>query len=302
MNVLIVGLGSIAKKHIHALNQLIPDVHLFALRSSANAEEVENVKNVSSLTDCPEPDFIIISNPTAFHADAIRQVAVLKKPLFIEKPPFHTLESANECLSLISKNKIPTYTALPLRFLDCLRYLKKNTDIHKVQEVNIYCGSYLPSWRTNIDYKKNYSSNASMGGGVHLDLIHELDYAVWIFGEPLEVKKVLRSGSHLQIDAVDYANYVLVYPHFVINVVLNYYRRDAKRSCEIVFDDSTWNVNLLKNQITTSQDDSVLFQSEQTTLDIYKDQMHYFCDALKNNKEFFNSLNESVNILKIVLS
>ena len=302
MKVLIIGLGSIARKHIKALKQIKPDVEFFALRSGTSTDKEEGVTNILSIADCPEIDFIIISNPTAFHADAIKQAITFKKPLFIEKPPFHTLENVNECLELVNKNNIITYTAFNLRFLDCLVYLKKNAVLTKVQEVNVYCGSYLPSWRNNSDYKSNYSANASMGGGVHLDLIHELDYVLWIFGEPLEVRSLLRSNSKIDIKSVDYANYVLTYPNFVVNIILNYYRRDAKRNCEIVFEDATWNVDLMKNSIADSVNNTVVFQSEQTVQDTYKNQMEFFCKTVSKGGIPSNSLSESVNTLKIALS
>lgn len=302
MKVLIIGLGSIAKKHIKAIKDIDPSAELYALRSGSGSEQYENVKNVFSIEECPEIDFIIISNPTAFHADAIKKVASLKKPLFIEKPPFHTLENVNEILNLVSENQLKTYTAFNLRFLDCLKYVKKNIQIRKVQEVNVYCGSYLPAWRSNTNYKNNYSANAELGGGAHLDLIHELDYVLWIFGQPLEVRSIKRSKSKIDIKAVDYANYALIYNDFVVNIILNYYRRDAKRTCELVFDDMTWNVNLLKNNITNAENNTVVFQSEQTGLDTYKDQMDYFLKNISSNEMLSNTLSESVNTLKIALS
>lgn len=302
MNVLIIGLGSIAKKHINALRKIKNEVQFYALRSNTASEKVEGVVDIYSIGDCKNVDFVMITNPTAFHAVAIQQVIRFKKPLFIEKPPFHNLENVDACLSLISHNGIATYTAFNLRFLDCLVYLKKNIDVSKVQEVNVYCGSYLPNWRANTDYKKNYSANATMGGGVHLDLIHELDYILWVFGKPIEVISVLRSNSKLQIDATDYANYTLVYPNFVVNIVLNYYRKDTKRTCEVLFEEGTWNVDLIKNTIFDLESQTVVFQSIQTVLDTYTQQMDYFCESILKNREGFNSLAESVETLKIALS
>ena len=80
------------------------------------------------------------------------------------------------------------------------------------------------------------------------------------------------------------------------------YRRDAKRTCEIIFDDVTWNVNLLKNNITNTENNSFVFQSKQTGLDTYKDQMEYFYKTISRNEMLSNSLSESVNTLKIALS
>jgi predicted dehydrogenase len=272
------------------------------LRSGDHPDQYDDVTNISTLADCPPIDFIIISNPTALHYDALKKVAALQKPLFIEKPPFHTLKDATEGLSIVTEHHLVTYTAFNLRFLDCLLHLKNNLNLDKVQEVNVYCGSYLPKWREGVDYKKNYSAIPEMGGGVHLDLIHELDYVLWIFGKPKQVQSVLRSQSKIDIDAIDYANYVLTYDSFAITIVLNYYRRDSKRNCEIILEDATWNVDLLKNKITDFASNTVVFESLQVPQDTYKKQMEYFCNSLANKETPFNSLAESVTTLKIALS
>ena len=88
MRVLVVGLGSIAKKHIAALYQIDPSVELFALRSN---KEAKSWNGITSLYDWNELnayqfDFAIISNPTSEHIPAIRQLLPYRIPLFIEKP------------------------------------------------------------------------------------------------------------------------------------------------------------------------------------------------------------------------
>ena len=55
MNVLIIGLGSIANKHIHALRTLYQHINIYALRSGIIANEIIGVKNIYSLDDLPDP-------------------------------------------------------------------------------------------------------------------------------------------------------------------------------------------------------------------------------------------------------
>ena len=45
MNVLIIGLGSIAKKHIEALHSLKLDFEIYALRSKKNSKEFKRSKS-----------------------------------------------------------------------------------------------------------------------------------------------------------------------------------------------------------------------------------------------------------------
>lgn len=304
MNVLIVGLGSIARKHIATLRQIEPDVCIYALRSSASAPVCEPVRNVFSLEELSTVylDFAIISNPTAEHKRTIEALLPLKCPLFIEKPLSHTLD-IGELFERVQQSDILTYVACNLRFLECIRYVKSLLERRRgqrVNEVNIYCGSYLPEWRPGVDFKMVYSSRPELGGGVHVDLIHELDYLYWLLGRPLDVHRVFRHSSSLGIDAYDYANYCLEYKDFCAEVILNYYRRDAKRTLEIVCEDGTWEVDLKENQV--KKDGAVLFSSERRIVDTYLSQMEYFMELVKvHAKTSFNPFEEALEVLKICL-
>ena len=88
-----------------------------------------------------------------------------------------------------------------------------------------------------------------MGGGVHLDLIHEIDYCKWLFGMPDKTTIVFRNVSTLGIDAMDFAHYEFLYKRFTANITLNYYRRDGKREIEIVTNNETIVVDLIKNTV-----------------------------------------------------
>lgn len=303
MNVLIAGLGSIAQKHISALRIIDESITIYALRSSLNSKQVEGVKDIYALEELKNTkiDFTIISNPTSEHKNTILDVLdYIQCPLFIEKPLYHTLE-IDDILDKIQKVDILTYVACNLRFLDCLQYIKnyiENNRDKRLNEVNVYCGSYLPEWRTT-DYKKSYSAIPELGGGVHIDLIHEIDYLYWIFGTPHQTDKYLRNVSSLNIEAVDYANYRLDYGSFCANVILNYYRRDYKRTFELVFEDRTILVNLQSN--TISSNGEIIFKSNQQIIDTYYSQMKYFIGVLSESKQSFNSIHDSHNVLNICM-
>lgn len=299
MNVLIVGLGSIAKKHIAALREIDAGINFYALRSSLHAQSYEGVKNVFSLAELEAVpvDFAIVSTPTAEHKATIEQLLPLKCPLFIEKPLYHTLE-VEELLFRVKNAHILTYVACNLRFLGCLQFLKENIQGKIINEVNSYCGSYLPEWRPGIDWKTTYSAQKDKGGGVHIDLIHEIDYLYWLFGNPKRSHKIFRTVSSLEMDVYDYANYVFEYDEFTASVILNYYRRDYRRTLELVFEDETWEVDLVKNQICCSN--QILFKSDQSIKDTYQSQMNYFLDSIKSGN-CFNDIEESYTVLKLCL-
>lgn len=305
MNVLIIGLGSIAKKHISVLKSLKYEVKIYALRSNPEVTAENGVTNVFNINNLPELiDFVIISNPSHLHFQFIELFSKKGIPLFIEKPVVHSLENVDSLLSLVEENNILTYVACNLRFHPCLTFLKRNLDFEaqRINEVNVYCGSYLPDWRPGRDFRTIYSANSSMGGGVHLDLFHELDYTTWLFGFPKKSSSILRSVSNLDIDSIDYANYILEYDQFTTSIILNYYRNKPKRQIEIIFQDVTWTVDLIKNEIFTDSGDYLFKIPDYNVRNTYELQLDYFIACLKRKEQPMNSLKDSIDNLKICLN
>ena len=302
MRVLIIGLGSIAKKHILALRSLSEEFKIFALRSSLNSSKYEDVINIYSL-DNAVYDFAIISNPTHLHFKYIKLLASKSIPLFIEKPAVHSLDNIDEIINLVKNKKVLTYVACNLRFHPCIKFLKEKlvNNEFKINEINVYCGSYLPDWRPGKDFKYIYSANSNLGGGVHLDLFHEIDYVIWLFGQPKYYNSLKRNVSTLSIDSIDYANYILQYEKFTTSIILNYYRKRAKREIEIVFDLITWNINLINNTIKTDEGE-VIFETKNFDISqTYKSQLSYYIDCLKIRNKPMNSIEDSIPALKICL-
>ena len=84
----------------------------------------------------------------------------------------------------------------------------------------------------------------------------------------------------------------------ICGVILNYYRKDYRRTLEILFDNDTWLVDLKQNRIVSG--DTEIFCSLQQNTDTYLEQMKYFCRLVKTGaKTSFNSINEAIEILKI---
>lgn len=303
MKVLIIGLGSIAKKHIASLQKLEGNFEIYALRSSRKSKPYDGIIDLFDLDELKSIpfDFVIISNPTAEHKSSLEMVSDMNVPIFIEKPLYHTLEIRDVVEKIVEKGTL-TYIACNLRFLPCIQFIKNYLTLNhlRVNEVNAYCGSYLPLWRPGQDYRQVYSSLPELGGGVHIDLIHEMDYIYWLFDNPRKVNKVFSHKSSLGIEAIDYANYCLEYEGFNVSVILNYFRKDSKRSLEIVSDEGTFNVDLLND--TVIKDGQLIFQSDERIIDTYPKQMAYFVKCLNGDNMSFNTISEAYQVLQICLS
>jgi predicted dehydrogenase len=301
MKILIIGLGSIAKKHINALRSLI-ECEIYALRSDQSSENVDGVNNITDIEKVINKiDFVILSNPTYLHSTFIKILVKYGKPLFIEKPPTHSLTEIDYLSKIIQESGIITYVGCNLRFHPLIVFLKDKLCGKRINEVNIYAGSYLPHWRVGKDFRSIYSAQKDMGGGVHLDLFHEIDYASWIFGMPLNSMSYTSSKSTLEVSSVDYANYLWIYNEFNLSIILNYYRKSPKRVIEIVMEGDIWTVDLIKNEIL-SNFDGVLLSGNFSVLETYSSQMAYFIDCLTKNCVPMNDFVESTEKLKLCLT
>lgn len=300
MRVFIVGLGSIAKKHIAALRHIDSTVELYAMRSGREAKSWDGITDLYDWNQLGSIrfDFAVISNPTSEHMPTIRRLLPFQLPLFIEKP-LHSGVIDDELVAEVKRLGIITYVGCNLRFYECLQEAANIIRQHRVNEVNVYCGSYLPDWRPQVDYHTVYSANPEMGGGVHIDLIHEVDYIYWLFGKPQYTHRVFTHKSSLDIRAIDYANYLMEYPEFNVNIILNYYRRDYKRTLELVCNDGTFLVDLFANTIT--YENRILFSSTNRIVDTYLSQMKYFVECVRCNCHTINEIEDANNVLKISL-
>lgn len=306
MKILFLGFGSIALKHLNVLKTLLPESEFLALRTNEESKRIENVRNIYSYKEIPlDTDFFIVSSPTIHHFEQINVLKQYKKPIFIEKPCVHELnEETYKLADDLVKEGIPTYVAFNLRFHPCIIYLKNFLERNKprINELNVYCGSFLPDWRTGRDFRTVYSANKKMGGGVHLDLIHELDYTHYLLGSPLTSYSFLKSKSSLDIDSVDYAHYYWDYSNFSATITLNYYRKQPKRIIEIITDDNIIIVDLI-NFAIKDQNQKIIFNDERKNiLETYKQQMIYFIDAITNKKEIENNFKNSLKVLELCLN
>ena len=308
MKALFIGLGSIAQKHIKALRKIYGiDLSIYAWRHTQACEETEGITNIYSAEHAlnTRPDFIIISNHTAAHIDTIEAVFDWGIPLFIEKPLSHNFFKVETLQKKIAQQELTTYVACNLRFLGAINFIKEKLSQEKevVNEVNAYCGSYLPDWRPTQDFKKSYSANKEMGGGVHLDLIHEIDYLVHLFGFPLTSQGIITSKSTLDIDASDYAHYILGYNNFSATVTLNYFRKNPKRSLEIITEQFVYIVDLISNTVIEETTGEEIFRGNDTIINTYQSQLKYFINLITSSSDdHFNSFAEAARILKIALN
>ena len=172
--ILIIGFGSIGKRHAAILNKFRNVEKIFILTK----QKISNYKSIKTLKEVKfiNPDYILICSKTSDHYEHLKYIErhFKNKIVLVEKPLFNKSKNLT-----IKNNKV--FVGYNLRYHPIIRFLKNKIKKKKIFSVYIFCGSYLPNWRKNQNYQFCYSSKKKMGGGVLLDLSHEIDYLQWIF-------------------------------------------------------------------------------------------------------------------------
>lgn len=253
--VLIVGLGSMGKRHLRLARELLPDADIRVLRHQVCASIPEYANGCFSSLDQAidfAPQIAVIASPASFHMSMAQSLARAGQHLLVEKPLSISLEGVPELLETCREMETVLLTGYNLRFLPSLqrfRDLLNEDAIGRVLSIRCEIGQYLPSWRPDTDYRQAVSARQELGGGALLELSHELDYLCWIFGEVEWVKAVLSRQSDLEIDVEDTAHLILGFAptddrHQLIGTVnLDFIRHDTTRLCTAIGENGSlrWN-------------------------------------------------------------
>lgn len=236
--ILVIGAGSIGRRHAVNLSDLgarvsVYDVNTASLDEFCKDSRYSAVHDLEYALKYNQYSAAIVCTPNHLHISVAQMVADASINLFIEKPLSHTNDGVTALISTIKSRDLICMAGFNLRYEPGLQYIKKILNPEDVAFAHIEFGSYLPSWRPSTDYQKSYSSNRSMGGGIILDDVHEIDYTCWLFGDPLNVQCSPGTFGNLDIDVEDTAEFVFHYPDKIVTIHCDYLQRKYTRQCKI---------------------------------------------------------------------
>jgi len=184
----VLGLGSVGRRH--AENAIALGVGDVVLGRSGRAAHVPNplglteYHGIERLIDA-RPDAVVVATPTALHVSAATRLVDAGIPVLLEKPLSHTREGVDELRDAVRRSGTTVMPAHNMRFhggvVAAQRHLFGGA-VGVPLTSRFFVGQYLPHWRPGTDYRASYSANPELGGGVTLDLIHEIDVALWWAG------------------------------------------------------------------------------------------------------------------------
>lgn len=285
MKVLVLGTGSAGFRHLATLRAVegveplaIPQrrTRLVELRAGgfATAPDVRAAAGGACAA--------IVATDTARHAEDAAGAVVAGLDVLVEKPLSTDARQGRKLCLKAAESGRKVFVGCVLRFSESLNtfraFLKKVGSLHSVR---IECQSYLPDWRPARPYRDSYSARAAEGG-VLRDLIHEIDYAGWLFGWPVALQAKVRNLGRLGIEADEAAELLWeTADGCVVSVSLDYLSRPSRRYMKAAGERGTLEWNGIANIVTVGLAGTTVevVESSQTRDEMFLEQARAFVRA-----------------------
>ena len=292
--ILLIGSGNIGLRHLSIVQQLLPKAIIKVMHhKNIHNKFNKNYESIKNLGDALKfsPNLIIISNPTSRHVETALKFTDINSKIFIEKPLSNNLTNIDKLVRIWRKEKLFISIGYNLRYLPSLIYFKKiieKNSMGKLYHFYSSVGYFLPDWRKNKDYRTTVSASKRLGGGVLLELSHEIDYIRWIFGEINSIYSKIRKQSNLKINVEDTCKLFVEMKSTkrnkkVIGILsMDFLRKDKNRQCTLIAEKGTikWDGNL-------------------GTVDLYDAKNHRWKNLFQNHNELdISYVNQWKDIIK----
>ncbi|NJD02852.1 MAG: Gfo/Idh/MocA family oxidoreductase [Ruminiclostridium sp.] len=248
MKCVIVGYGSIGQRHARILRQLGCSV---AVVSRRDIQFPLAYRSLPAALEQEKPDYVVIANKTGEHYNSLTQLAgcAFKGIVLVEKPLFHAaMDIPENCFK-------KAYVAYNLRFHPIIGKISEIVGRESTLYVQVYVGQYLPDWRPERDYRTVYSAGRDEGGGVLLDLSHELDYLHLLFGDWDSMAAIGGRYGPLEIDSDDMYSMMLTMKKCpMVQLHVNYLDRIGRREITVITENNTLKADLMQQTLQINKD------------------------------------------------
>lgn len=300
MNICVIGLGSMGRRRIRLLKELMKDALIVGI--DQNRDRTQSVGReydivcYSSLEEMQvEIDCAFVCTPPQFHAPIIKECLQRGWHIFSEINLIGNLYEENIRLAK-EKGRVLFLSSTPM-YKEEMQYIDKKVKQNgKPCVYQYHVGQYLPDWHPWDKLKDFFVSNKSTNGCREY-LAIELPWIQKTFGKIVHTQVIKRQMSDLQLDFPD--TYIIQNEHdsgTVGSLVIDVVSRQAVRHLEVFNDklyirwdgtpDSLWEKDLMTGELKTVGEGS--YRHENGYADFINETAY-----LKEIEDFFKALEGS---------
>jgi len=306
----LIGYGSIGKRHVKNLLALgNEDIILLRGKGAGNELGLTEVNSLDALL-AEEPDAVLVTNPTSKHFEYLSELIPRNMNLLVEKPLVSDASDLNRLRALLPSYEGFGMAAFNMRYHPVVvqaRDWLQSGRMGQLYSARFHVGQYLPDWRPDQDYRESYSASRELGGGVILDLIHELDLAAHLVGLPADtVSRRVSRSANLEIDTEALAEVLYTDSRgAVVSVHLDYLTQGYRRHFELVGSEASLSADLQTSCMTfflrDGGEEQVSFDDFERN-DMYLALMQGFLNGLMNREPNPLPLHEVLIVNELALA
>ena len=316
MRALVVGGGSIGKRHLSNLKALQVGPLALVEKDLSRGQALAGELSVATFADIEtglewRPDFVVIATPTHLHLEQASRLVRQGVHVFVEKPLCHAAPGMQELVAMAEARKIVSMVGCNMRFHPGplrVKQLLSEDRIGRILFARVHTGSYLPKWRPASDYRTNYAAYEQMGGGCILDCIHEIDLTRWYLGDVREVMCMAGHVSSLEVETEDVAAILCRHLSGALSEIhLDYVQHTYERGCQVVGERGSIFWDFVQKQVRCFDAASGQWTdfSEPTGWDVnqmYVDEMKHFIDCVENGCATRLPISEAMAVMQIAFA
>jgi len=311
---LVVGLGSMGKRRIRNLQVLqAGEIVAYDVREDRRAEarQLHGVEVVTSFDAGMggNPDIVIISTPPHQHLEYAAAALAAGKRFFTE----FTWPGTPDRLDVLIDAEQQRFVGAPsctMRFhpsVQVLKELVRSGRIGKVLCLTYHSGIALPQWHPWEDYHSFYVASKEKGGGRE-QVMFELDWIRWVFGEIRSVSGYVRKLSTFEIDTYDVYQCGLEFESGAIgSMVVDLIQADINRTAKLMSEEAValwdWKSRGVRVYLGRERRWEEFpeggfrgYNVEQ----MYVDEMHHFLRAVQGEEVYMHSYREEKRLVEVV--
>ena len=216
--VVIVGYGSIGRRHLSIVREAMPSARIMVVRRGArplDAEQAGMARVVGSLAEAlaEAPQAVILCSPAPCHVAQGLACVAAGVPVLVEKPLATDAAEAASLVAAAHQAGVVLQVGYCLRFdpsLVAARQALLDGKIGRLLAIEAEVAQDLRDWRPGTDWRAGVSAQAALGGGALLELSHEIDIVGWLGGAVAAVTaRLARTGLLDGSDVEDWVDLLI---------------------------------------------------------------------------------------------
>ncbi|MGB3409662.1 MAG: Gfo/Idh/MocA family oxidoreductase [Microthrixaceae bacterium] len=198
----VVGSGSAGYRHAASLRRRDPRLEIIVVRRPSSRQPLERltaleVELVTSIDEAValNPTVAVVAGPASTHRNDAEALASVGAHLLVEKPLATTSDDARKLVASADANGSRLVVGYHLRYsstVPTLAALVGDGAIGVPTSFSLGVGQHLSQWRPGADPRESVTARQELGGGVLLELSHELDGLRFLLGDVASCSARLR--------------------------------------------------------------------------------------------------------------